>query len=185
MNVAMPDLAAAATTKNPHPAPDRAGRIFLVLLGLCLALIGGIFVWLMGRSFLRAYEMRSWPEVPCVILSSEMDERRNDPNSPLEYRQNLSFGYTWDGVARTGDRITLRGNPWSSKPNLVEKRAAEWPVGKKTVCRVNPQNPDFAVLKPDSLAPGYSIWFPTLFVVAGLVIAVRAARPRPTKLAKN
>jgi len=33
---------------------------------------------------------------------------------------------------------------------------------------------DFAVLKPDSQAPGYSIWFPALFVVGGLGIAFRA-----------
>jgi hypothetical protein len=44
----------------------------------------------------------------------------------------------------------------------------------RTTCRVDPANPDFAVLKPDSLAPGYSIWFPALFVIGGPGIAVRA-----------
>jgi hypothetical protein len=34
------------------------------------------------------------------------------------------------------------------------------------------------VLRPDSLAPGYSIWFPSLFVIGGLGIAVRALRAR-------
>jgi hypothetical protein len=46
---------------------------------------------------------------------------------------------------------------------------------------VNPAEPDFAVLKPDTKATGYSIWFPLLFVVGGLGIAGRAivkqARP--------
>ena len=56
----------------------------------------------------------------------------------------------------------------------AEKLAAEFPPGKMTTCRVNPRDPDFAVLKPDSLAPGYSIWFPGLFVVGGLGIALRA-----------
>ena len=46
---------------------------------------------------------------------------------------------------------------------------------------VNPSDPDFAVLKPDTKAAGYSIWFPLLFVVGGLGITVRAivrpARP--------
>jgi len=182
--VAMRHSTATATPNSP-PNKDRAGRIFLGMIGLSLVLIGGLFVWLMARSFLRAYEMRNWPEVPCVILSSEMEERRNDPNSPVEFRQSVSFAYTWEGVGHTGDRITLRGNPWSSKPNLIEKRAAEWPLGKKTTCRVDPRNPDFAVLKPDSLAPGYSIWFPSLFVVGGCVIATRAAFPRSKKQVNN
>ena len=37
--------------------------------------------------------MRSWPEVSCVILSSEIEERRHDEFSPPEFRQNLSYGY--------------------------------------------------------------------------------------------
>jgi hypothetical protein len=40
---------------------------------------------------------------------------------------------------------------------------------------VNPAEPSFAILKTDSLAPGYSIWFPALFVVGGLGITFRAA----------
>ena len=111
----------------------------------------------------------------CVILTSEIEERRHDENSPLEFRQNLSFGYEWQGRPRTGTHLTLRNNPWSSKRELVEARLREYPAGMTTTCRVNPTNPDFAVLKTDSLAPGYSIWFPALFVVGGLGIVVRAA----------
>jgi Protein of unknown function (DUF3592) len=154
---------------------NAAGRWYLAVLGLVLAIIGGVFVLLMGRSFLRAREMRAWPEVACVILSSEVEERRHDENSPLEFRQDLSFGYTWKGEARTGDHLTLRGSPWSSDRGLVEARTAEYPVGMATTCHVNPASPDFAVLKTDSLAPGYSIWFPALFVIGGLGITIRAA----------
>jgi hypothetical protein len=160
---------------NRQPAPtDRAGHWYLAFLGLSLALIGGVFVWLMARSYLRAREMRSWPEVACVILSSELVERRHDENSPIEFRHDLSFGYEWQDQPRTGDHLTLRGNPWSSKRKLMESRLNEYPPGKTTTCRVDPNNPDFAVLKPDSLAPGYSIWFPGLFVIGGLGITFRA-----------
>jgi hypothetical protein len=171
----------------PHPSPSspstaNSGRWFLAGIGLSLVLIGGLFVWLMGRSFLRAYEMRSWPEVPCVILSSETEERRHDENSPIEFRQNLVYSYQWDGRSYTSDRLSLRGSPWTSKPDLKEKRADEWPLGKNTTCFVNPANPDFAVLKPDSLAPGYSIWFPALFVIGGSVMAIRALNIKPPKV---
>lgn len=157
---------------------NTAGRWYLVVLGLILALLGGLFVALMARSFLRAREMRKWPEVACVILSSEVEQRQNDENSPAEFRQDLSFGYEWQGSAYTGDHLTLRGSPWSSSRTTVEERVATYPVGKRTTCRVDPTNSNFAVLKPDSLAPGYSIWFPALFVVGGLGISFRAAFPK-------
>lgn len=164
-----------ATPTSSAPPNGQAGRWYLIVLGVVIALIGGLFVGLMGRSYLRAREMRGWPEVPCVILSSEIEERRHDDNSPLEFRQNLSFGYEWQGQARTGDHFTLRGNPWSSKRELADARVAKYPVGMATTCRVDPAASNFAVLKTDSLAPGYSIWFPALFVVGGLGIALRAA----------
>ncbi|MFP6880316.1 MAG: hypothetical protein VCA34_05170, partial [Roseibacillus sp.] len=36
--------------------------------------------------------------------------------------------------------------------------------------------PSFAVLKRDSKAPGYSLWFPIIFVVGGLGIILGAVR---------
>lgn len=122
--------------------------------------------------------MRSWPQVPCIIITSETEERKNDPESRTEYRQLLSFGYEWKGERYTADHLGLRGNPWTSKPDLVAKRAAEYPVGTKTTCFVNPSEPNLAYLKPDSLAPGYSIWFPSLFVVGGLGMAISAIGSR-------
>jgi Protein of unknown function (DUF3592) len=173
------DSPATAPSRNA-PTNGRAGRWYLVILGLALAVLGGVFVGLMGRSYLRAREMRGWPEARCVILSSAVEEWRHDDNSALQFRHNVSFGYEWQGVARTGDRLTLRGSPWSSNRDLVESRVAEYPVGMTTTCHVNPASPDFAVLKTDSLAPGYSIWFPALFVIGGLGIAIRAATSKPT-----
>ena len=170
-------LEASGTDRTP--ASNRAGRWYLAAIGLSLALIGGLFVWLMAGSYLRAREMRSWPEVACVILSSELEEKRHDKNSRLEYRHNISFGYEWQGQRRTGDHLTLRGNPWSSKREMMEGRLNDYPVGKTTTCRVNPTVEDFAVLKLESLAPGYSIWFPALFVIGGLGIAFRAMFPHP------
>jgi hypothetical protein len=163
-----------AITARRSQKTGHGGRWFLVVLGLTLAVIGGMFVWLLGRSFLRAREMRAWPEVACVILTSDIEERIHDPQSPAEYRHNVSFGYEWQGEPRTGDHLTLRGSPWSSHRELARKRSAEFPPGMATTCHVDPANPNFAVLKTDSRAPGYSIWFPGLFVVGGLGIAIRA-----------
>lgn len=163
-----------ATTTLRRTADNRSGRWFLAGIGLTLAVIGGLFVWLLARSYLRAREMRTWPEVPCVILTSDIEERIHDPQSPVEFRHNVSFGYEWQGTPHSGDHVTLRGSAWSSKRDVIAKRLAEYPEGTETTCRINPANPDCAVLKPDSLAPGYSIWFPGLFVIGGLGIAIKA-----------
>lgn len=175
--ILLPVTQETPSIKHTHSG-DRAGRWYLAILGIVLALIGGLFVWLLARSYMRAREMQSWPEIPCVILTSEVEERKHDESSPPEFRQNISFGYEWQGEPCTGDHVSLRGSSWSSKRELAEERVAAYPPGSSTTCRVNPAAPDFAVLRPDSLAPGYTIWFPGLFVVGGLMITYRAARKR-------
>lgn len=169
----------AAMSDPPRsPAPTAAGRWFLAFIGLSVALAGAVFVALMARSFLRALDMRSWPETPCTILVSEVAEWRHDVQSPMEYRHQIAYGYEWNGEARTSDLLGLRGSPWSNDRAKIEKSVSAYPVGSTATCLVNPASPETAVLKPDSLAPGYSIWFPGLFVVGGLVITVRALTRR-------
>lgn len=172
----VPDETTQFSSHSTASPESNSGRWFLVALGLFLALLGALFVGLLGRSFLRAWEMRSWPVVKCVILSSEVDERRHDEFSPVEFHQNLSYGYEWKGVALTGTHVSLRENPWTSNRGLAEQRVADFPAGMMTTCHVNPASPHIAVLKTDSLAPGYSIWFPGLFVAGGLGICIRALR---------
>lgn len=156
-------------------AVNAAGSWYLIVLGLSLVLIGGVFCGLMWRSFDRARQMHAWPEVPCVILQSEVVESRHDEQSPFQYQLVLSYGYEVGGKAYTGERLSLRGNPKTTKRHVVEGQAKELEVGTRTVCRVDPGNPEIAVLKPDSKAPGYSIWFPALFVVGGAGMVVKAA----------
>lgn len=163
----------------PQSSSGMAGRMFLAFLGLSLAAMGSIFVAVMWRSYDRAREMHQWPEIPCVILEAEVVDRATEEQfeavgAPPEYRLNLLYGYQWQGESKTGTRITWRGNPWTSKRNVIESLAKDYPVGKQTTCRVNPEDPDFTVLKPDSKTPGYSIWFPALFVIGGLGITIRA-----------
>jgi hypothetical protein len=151
-----------------------AGRLYLVFIGLATASFGLLFIWLMGRSYLRAHAMRTWPEIPCVILASEIKDRRIDPNSAPEFQFSVQYGYEWQGQALTGDHYTWRGSSWSSRKDEVEKLVKTFGTGSQQTCRVDPANPSFAVLKMDSQAAGYSIFFPGLFVIGGLGIAGRA-----------
>lgn len=152
----------------------KSATIFLIILGLCISAIGGVFTFLMWKSYERAVDQRTWPQVEAVILASEMEQWRHDEFSPQEYRFNVLYGYEWEGEAKTSERFGVRGNPSYNKSPKIEKKLEEFPAGAKVMAYVNPEDPDYAILQPDSKAAGYSIWFPMLFFFGGLVIAGRA-----------
>lgn len=151
-------------------------RVYLSLIGLALVLAGGIFLALMWRSFQRAREVEQWPVVPCTILRSAVDERQVDPNGPVERRFSVLYGYQWEGLNRDSELWKLRGSGWTSKEGDVQVLVARYPEGSVQECRVNPGDPEIAVLEPESKAPGYSLGFPGIFVVGGIGMIVGAWR---------
>lgn len=154
----------------------KGSTVFLVMLGLVIAGVGGLFTVLLGMSYMRAVDQRAWPQVEGVVLSSEMEEYKHDEFSPMEYRLKILYGYVWKNESKTGERYGFRGNPKYNKRDKIEDLVEAYPVGKKTMVYVNPADVNFTMLKPDSKAAGYSIWFPMLFVIGGLGIAIRAIR---------
>ncbi len=158
------------------PPSMKGSTVFLVFLGLAVAAMGGLFTALMWGSYQRAANQRSWPRVEAVVLSSEVEEYQHDEFSPKEYRLEILYGYEWEGEAMTGEKLTARGSSPSKDRAKIAGEAKDFPAGAKVTAYVNPADPASAILKPDSKAAGYSIWFPLLFVVGGLGIVVRAVR---------
>jgi hypothetical protein len=152
------------------------GNCYLILLGVILCAAGGGFTWLMWRSFERAKGQEAWTAVPCRILESEVVERKLSEHIPSEYAHHVLFGYEWEGEARASELLSVRGVSWSSNSEKAERLVEKYPAGTTTECFVDPDDPDRAVLKKDSKGPGYSLWFPILFVVAGVGIIVGAVR---------
>jgi hypothetical protein len=151
-------------------------RLYLSMIGLLLAAAGGIFTWLMWRSFERAAAVEAWPRVPCSILISEVEGRRVDPELPPEYRFQVTFAYEWEGENYESDRFGLRGSSWSKSSAEAEALREEYPEGTVDECLVNPLDPSVAVLHRESKGPGYSIWFPMIFVIGGLGVVAGAWR---------
>lgn len=143
------------------------------LFGLLIAFIGGYFVYALYSGGKRAQKTRSWEETPCFILKSEIEEFRPTPNSPMQYQTLIEYEYTFRGVTLRGNRIKRVEGPTSHKQR-AEQKIADFPSGSSTTCWVDPAAPQESILKHDSLAPWYSIWFPGLFVVGGAGISVRA-----------
>lgn len=87
---------------------SNAGKIFLCMIGLMLMFAGGVFEWLMFRSYMHAKETREWPQVEAVVLRSVIDERQIQ-GSPPEFRLSLLYGYTFKNEDLTSDQIAPPG----------------------------------------------------------------------------
>lgn len=92
----------------------------------------------------------------------------------MDYRLGILFGYDFNGEPYSSENYDLRGNAWLKDAQRIGGLVTKYPVGSKQVCWVNPKDPQMAVLKKETKAPGYSIWFPILFLVGGLGVMVKA-----------
>ena len=129
-------------------------------LGLVLALCGAIWLW-------RVIVMRSWPVIPGLILSSQVEM--------MEWRRPFGFRviyrYEVDGREYRSNRIKTF-SPSSSSPWLARKVVDRYPSGSTVSVRYNPKNHAESIVEPGGLGPLIFI------VVAGafLLIAVSASR---------
>ena len=46
------------------------GYLYLAFIGLALAVMGGFFVFVLGRGYIRAKETQEWPSYPAVVVVS-------------------------------------------------------------------------------------------------------------------
>lgn len=162
---------------------SNAGAWYLTAVGVSLCLIAGVFLWLMSRSYLRAQDMTTWPQVPCLIIRSEVAERRIGETVAPDYRFAVLFRYEFEGKDYESDRWGLRGSMPRQDPAQAQKLVEEFPLGSQQRCWVNPRDPAIALLKLDSRAAGYSLWFPGLFFLGGVGMIVGAWRRK--KLAET
>ncbi len=166
----------------PQPIHSRsdesaAGRRWLAAMGLFLALAGVLFTWVLWRAYSRAEETRRWQETSCLILSSRVVSERPTPTSNIAHRAEVRYRYQFGGRERMGDRVR-RVDSASPHEERARSIIAAFPAGMQTVCSVNPERPDEAILQHASRAALYSIWFPLLFVAGGLGMAWNALRRR-------
>jgi hypothetical protein len=93
----------------------------------------------------------------------------------MSHRAEVRYVYELAGQGHTGTRVK-RVDGATTHEERAQAVVATYPVGRQTVCFVNPNAPEEAVLKRGSRGALYSIWFPLLFVVGGLGVAINALR---------
>jgi len=143
-----------------------AGSLFICMIGLMLISVSVVFEWLMLRSYLNAKESRQWPGVEAVILSSDVRERKIS-GYPVELRFDVVFEYSYQGKVYSSTRLSPRGSKWTRDRDSVKELTQKYPVGSSHNAWVDPKSPDAAILKHDSKAAGYTLWFPVVIMVGG------------------
>lgn len=155
-------------TARPHRFASALGGL---LLGLAIAAAGAVFVWLMWASFQRARVMDTWTAAPCLILESRLAEEIHTPNTPVNFIPVIRYRYQAGGQPHESSRIRRIETKSSRRPKM-EALLSQFPPGGEATAWVNPNDPADAVLIRDKRTAIYSIWFPALFVVGGLGIAL-------------
>lgn len=165
------------TTENENPSkrPRSIGSLFGgMALGGLIAAMGMFFVVALVNGYGRATETRDWTEVPMKVTRSEIEEEQIG-SSPTEYKAIVEYVFTYEGKTMYGTGIKrTEGN--TRHKSKAERKINRYPVGSEGTCWVNPEKPTQTVLKHNTKAVLYTVWFPGLFVIAGLGIAVGSIR---------
>lgn len=156
------------------------GCIGYGFFGLFAAVGTVLFYFLSVSPLVRIYEARSWIEVPCRILSSEVAESHSDDGTT--YRVAITYDYGFGGRSYTGDRYDFSigsSSGYDRKATIVER----YPAGLATACYVDPEEPSESVI--DRSPGAYLLWglFPLPFMAVGyggllwLLVPGRTRRP--------
>lgn len=145
-------------------------------MGLFLVGIGSLFVWYLWASYQKAKAMDAWLETPAVMLRSEVIDWQSTPQSNQEYLAQVRYQYEIDGETYESDQLKVADGPSASQDKIARK-IEPYPKGATVTAWVNPDDLDQAVLKRNTKAALYTIWFPLLFVIGGLGMVLSSVTP--------
>jgi hypothetical protein len=136
------------------------------VLGLILL---SIVVWsLVLRSKVSA--SRRWASTPGRVLVSELETRWTSGGSRSSsyraYFPKVVYEYQVGGQVYQGSRIMFGQFPASSRPDLAQRKLAQYPLHSTGQVFYNPSNPSESVLEQS--APSTRI----LWLVAGILLMV-------------
>lgn len=164
------------------PTTHRAGSWWLASLGLVLAVAGVVFVGMLWTAWQRAEETRRWPQAQAQVLSSQVIPFQATFSSPQKYRIVVRYRYEVAGQTYVSERIRRTNGPKGNRDD-AEALREQYTPGQTVTCYVRPEDPAFAILKHDTRAALYTLWFPMLFVIGGLRMtwgAIQVMRGRDT-----
>ena len=155
----------------------------MIPFGLVFMAAGAAILWFLTiRPMLRTVEAQTWPEVPCTIVESHVEESSDSDGTT--YKVAVTFNYVYEGRELTSSRYDFTdfySSGYEGKAQVV----ARYPAGSRTVAYVNPSDPSMAVLVRNFSLRYLLGLFGLLFFLPGLFVLVWAinSRRQPAKLA--
>jgi hypothetical protein len=164
-----PPGSSAAKPISDHPGFKLHPGVSFVFIFVFILLGGGLCYFFLIRPLVRIAHATHWQTVPCVILSSEVQSHSSNDGST--YSVNILYAYEFNRHEYKANRYDFMGGS-SSGYNGKRRIVDRLPPGAKTICYVNPLEPEDAVL-----VRGFTptMWFgliPLAFVVVGLLALV-------------
>jgi hypothetical protein len=155
-------------------APGCTGCFLRGVFGMFFVVGSLLFYFFAVRPLWSVYAATGWDEVPCVILSSEVEHGGGDGDT---FKIAMTYRYEYDGDVYTGDRyhfMDISSSGLSGKKRVVQA----YPPGKQTACYVNPEEPQESVIERGLTADMWWGVFPVPFLaigIGGLIAAPRLA----------
>jgi hypothetical protein len=140
---------------------------------------------------LRIQQSKSWPAVPCTILSSQV--RSHSSSDGTTYSVDIRFEYEFDGRTYQSSRYDFSSGSSSGRSGK-QAIVDQYRVGTKHTCYVNPAEPYVAVIHRGWPTMMWFALIPLVFVFVGVVgmvgmarsirrgTAMRAAQPDPLRV---
>lgn len=112
---------------------------------------------------------KEWTETPCTVIWSRVRSHEGDDSTT--YDVEIFYEYEVNGsVHRSNTRSFVSGS--SSGLSGKQKVVKEFPARKETVCYVNPEVPEQAVLDRELSSLGLWWLFPIPFALIGFAVMV-------------
>jgi len=147
------------------------GRGCLIVIGGLFFVIGMAFFWFEALNpLIQSKTSGHWQETPCKIIASKVDVRESDDGK--SYRAKIEFEFKIDGQQHVSDTYDFTNlNRSKARCNEI---VAQHRVGSETVCFVNPDDFDQAVIVRGYDFSWFAILFPLVFALIGLGMLLRA-----------
>ncbi|MCL1887520.1 MAG: DUF3592 domain-containing protein [Kiritimatiellaeota bacterium] len=147
----------------------------VVLSGLAFFAFGAGMGAVTLHTLWKAGQMRGWDEVPARVEACGLESQSSGSDGGATYSVSATYRYTVDGQEHTGQRVGLHagsdnvGTFQQDAYAVLENARAS---GATVPCRVNPANPDDAVLFWDPRVEmlGFYQVFAYVFGGAGLLV---------------